>query len=215
MGEQKEKEGILQLRNNNSAKPGRLASSTTASSATSVCLCGQVPAGVGTVQCDLCQHWFHGQCVPVPRLLSSLRASSTSSPLLAWWEWNTKFLCPLCMRSRRPRLETVLALLIALQRLPVWLPEGEALQCLTERAIVWQGRARQALASENVTTLLGRLSEVRQQLQAEHRFKESPMHPLVPTAEPVKEVNGKYIPKVNCATQPLNFYLLALPLFWL
>lgn len=35
------------------------------------------------------------------------------------------------------------------------LPEGEALQCLTERAISWQGRARQALASEDVTALLG------------------------------------------------------------
>ncbi|XP_016075602.1 PREDICTED: lysine-specific demethylase 5D-like isoform X2 [Miniopterus natalensis] len=197
MGEQREKEGILQLRRTNSAKPGPLASSTTVSSATSICVCGQVPAGMGAVQCDLCRDWFHGQCVSVPHLLSSLRASSTSSPLLAWWEWNTKFLCPLCMRSRRPRLETILALLVALQRLPVRLPEGEALQCLTERAIGWQGRARQALASENVTTLLGRLSEVRQQLQAEHRSKEFPTHPSFSTSEPLKEGSGKDMPKVQ------------------
>ena len=81
------------------------------------------------------------------------------------------------MRSRRPRLETILALLVALQRLPVRLPEGEALQCLTERAISWQGRARQALASEDVTALLGRLAELRQRLQAEPRPEEPPTYP--------------------------------------
>lgn len=50
----------------------------------------------------------------------------------------TKFLCPVCMRSRRPRMDTILQLLVALQALPVRLPEGEALQCLTERAMSWQ-----------------------------------------------------------------------------
>ncbi|XP_040491946.1 lysine-specific demethylase 5D isoform X1 [Ursus maritimus] len=197
-GEQKEKEGILQLRRMNSAKPSPLASSATASSATSVCVCGQVPAGVGALQCDLCQDWFHGRCVSVPRLLSSPRPSPTSSPLLAWWEWDTKFLCPLCMRSRRPRLETILALLVALQRLPVRLPEGEALQCLTERAISWQGRARQALASEDVTALLGRLAELRHQLQEEPtncRLEESPTYPATPDSDPHREGSGKDMPK--------------------
>lgn len=196
-GEQKEKEGILQLRRTNSTKPSPLASSTTASSATSICVCGQVPAGVGALQCDLCQDWFHGRCVSVPRLLSSLRPSPTPSPLLAWWEWDTKFLCPLCMRSRRPRLETILALLVALQRLPVRLPEGEALQCLTERAISWQGRARQALASEDVTALLGRLAELRQQLQAEPRPEEPPTYPSAPASDPLREGSGKDMPKVQ------------------
>ncbi|CAK7313920.1 Lysine-specific demethylase 5D [Vulpes lagopus] len=193
-GEQKEKEGILQLRRTNSAKPSPLASSTTASSATSICVCGKVPAGVGTLQCDLCQDWFHGQCVSVPRILSSSRPSPTSSPLLAWWEWDTKFLCPLCMRSRRPRLETILALLVALQRLPVRLPEGEALQCLTERAIVWQGRARQVLASKDVTTLLGQLAELRHQLQAETRLQE-PYHSTLACAA-LREGSGRDMPKV-------------------
>ncbi|GAB5585049.1 lysine-specific demethylase 5C isoform X4 [Prionailurus iriomotensis] len=168
-GEQKEKEGILHLRRTNSAKSRPLASSTT--SATSICVCGQVPAGVGT--------------------LHSSRPSPTSSPLLAWWEWDTKFLCPLCMRSRRPRLETILALLVALQRLPVRLPEGEALQCLTERAIVWQGRARQALASEDVTALLGQLGELRQQLQSEPRGKEAPAYPSAPASHLLREGSGK------------------------
>ncbi|KAI2601643.1 lysine demethylase 5D, partial [Homo sapiens] len=175
-GEQKEKEGILQLRRTNSAKPSPLAPSLMASSPTSICVCGQVPAGVGVLQCDLCQDWFHGQCVSVPHLLTSPKPSLTSSPLLAWWEWDTKFLCPLCMRSRRPRLETILALLVALQRLPVRLPEGEALQCLTERAIGWQDRARKALASEDVTALLRQLAELRQQLQAKPRPEEASVY---------------------------------------
>ncbi|XP_062941214.1 lysine-specific demethylase 5D isoform X3 [Cynocephalus volans] len=196
-GEQKEKEGILQLRRTNLAKPSPLASLTTAASATSICVCGQVPAGVGALQCDLCQDWFHGQCVSVPRLLSSPRPTPTSSPLLAWWEWDTKFLCPLCMRSRRPRLETILALLVALQRLPVRLPEGEALQCLTERAMGWQGRARQALASEDVTALLGRLAELRQQLQAESRPTEHLTYPSAPASDPLREGSDKDIRKVQ------------------
>ncbi|XP_049729453.1 lysine-specific demethylase 5C-like isoform X3 [Elephas maximus indicus] len=196
-GEQKEKEGILQLRRTNSAKPNPLSLSATASSATSICVCGQVPAGVGALQCDLCQDWFHGRCVSVPRLLSSPRSSPISSPLLAWWEWDTKFLCPLCMRSRRPRLETILALLVALQRLPVRLPEGEALQCLTERAISWQGRARQALASEDVTALLRRLTELHQQLQAEPRPEECPTYLSVPISDRLREGNGKDMPKLQ------------------
>ncbi|KAG8508753.1 Lysine-specific demethylase 5D, partial [Galemys pyrenaicus] len=194
-GEQKEKEGILQLRRTNSAKPSPLTSLT--SPATSICVCGQVPAGVGALQCDLCQDWFHGQCVSVPRLLSSPRSSPTTSPLLAWWEWDTKFLCPLCMRSRRPRLETILALLVALQRLPVRLPEGEALQCLTERAMGWQGRARQALASEDVTALLGRLAQLRQQLQAEPKSMKAPLYSAAPASDSLSESSGTDSHKVQ------------------
>ncbi|XP_059944239.1 lysine-specific demethylase 5D-like isoform X6 [Mesoplodon densirostris] len=193
-GEQKEKEGILQLRHTNSSK---LSPSTTAASATSICVCGQVPAGVGALQCDLCQEWFHGRCVSVPRLFSSPRPSATSSPLLAWWEWDTKFLCPLCMRSRRPRLETILALLVALQRLPVRLPEGEALQCLTERAIWWQGRAREALASKDVTDLLERLAELRQQLQLEPTPKDPHTCSSAAVSDRLRKGNGKEMTKVQ------------------
>lgn len=109
------------------------------------------------LQCELCQDWFHTTCAAWPRL-------GNPRPSPAWWEWEAKFLCPLCQRSRRPRLETILALLVALQKLPVRLPEGEALQCLTERAIMWQDRARQLLASSDVVAALGRLAELRQRL---------------------------------------------------
>lgn len=65
-----------------------------------------------------------------------------------------KYLCESCQRSKRPRLETILTLLVSLQKLPVRLPEGEALQCLTERAMNWQDRARQVLDTTEVVNAL-------------------------------------------------------------
>ncbi|KAJ8016788.1 hypothetical protein DPEC_G00011000 [Dallia pectoralis] len=124
----------------------------------SVCVCGSVPRPP-QLRCHLCKDWFHGGCVPFPSLLPS--SEPLSNPL-CWWEWDTRFLCPRCQRSRRPRLETILALLVALQRLPVRLPEGEALQCLTERAITWQGRAKQALDTPEIQGALERLQAYRQ-----------------------------------------------------
>ncbi|XP_075774753.1 LOW QUALITY PROTEIN: lysine-specific demethylase 5C-like [Pelodiscus sinensis] len=149
-GEQKEKEGIVRLRRANGLKPGPPAPGLPS------CVCGQ-PPGPGMLRCELCRDWFHAPCVAWPRL-------GAQKPSPAWWEWDAKFLCPLCQRSRRPRLETILALLVALQKLPVRLPEGEALQCLTERAITWQDRARQLLASPELAGPLERLAALRQHL---------------------------------------------------
>jgi histone demethylase JARID1 len=75
-----------------------------------------------------------------------------------------KFLCPQCLRSRRPRLETILSLLVSLQKLPVRLAEGEALQCLTERAMAWQDRARNALATDELASALAKLSMMSQRI---------------------------------------------------
>ena len=74
-----------------------------------------------------------------------------------------KFLCPKCLRSRRPRLETILSLLVALNKLTVRLPEGEALQCLTERAMAWRDRAQKALDDSDVSEALKKLSEQNKQ----------------------------------------------------
>uniref|UniRef100_A0A8C2DMH2 [histone H3]-trimethyl-L-lysine(4) demethylase n=1 Tax=Cyprinus carpio TaxID=7962 RepID=A0A8C2DMH2_CYPCA len=125
-------------------------------SSQSVCVCNDPPRPF-LHRCHLCKDWFHGGCVPFPSLLGSSDTNLTKP--LCWWDWNTRFLCPRCQRSRRPRLETILALLVALQRLPVRLPEGEALQCLTERAINWQGRAKQALDTPEVQRGLERLQQ--------------------------------------------------------
>nr|CAD7442908.1 unnamed protein product [Timema bartmani] len=49
-------------------------------------------------------------------------------------------------------------------KLPVRLPEGDALECLTERAMSWQDRARQILSSEEVASALLKLSVLTQQM---------------------------------------------------
>ncbi|XP_049436487.1 lysine-specific demethylase 5C isoform X2 [Epinephelus fuscoguttatus] len=133
-----------------------------------VCVCGGQPRAP-QLRCHLCKDWFHGGCVPFPSLLP------TSGPPvnpLCWWNWDSRFLCPRCQRSRRPRLETILALLVALQRLPVRLPEGEALQCLTERAINWQGRAKEALETPELQQALQRLQELNETLHRETEKEE-------------------------------------------
>uniref|UniRef100_A0A803TG81 Lysine-specific demethylase 5A n=1 Tax=Anolis carolinensis TaxID=28377 RepID=A0A803TG81_ANOCA len=120
------------------------------------CICRKTASGF-MLQCELCKDWFHSTCVTLPKTSSQKKGSS-------WPAKEVKFLCPLCMRSRRPRLETILSLLVSLQKLPVRLPEGEALQCLTERAMSWQDRARQALATDELSSALAKLSVLSQRM---------------------------------------------------
>uniref|UniRef100_A0A096MEC7 [histone H3]-trimethyl-L-lysine(4) demethylase n=1 Tax=Poecilia formosa TaxID=48698 RepID=A0A096MEC7_POEFO len=159
-GAHQEKEALLRLQKLNLCKSG-LSSETrngsrSAAAAQSVCVCAGPPRAP-QLRCHLCKDWFHGGCVSFPSLLPP---SSPQSNRLCWWDWDTRFLCPQCQRSRRPRLATILALLVALQRLPVRLPEGEALQCLTERAITWQGRAKDALEMPELQRALQELQEL-------------------------------------------------------
>lgn len=120
------------------------------------CICRKAASGF-MLQCELCKDWFHSTCVPLPKTSSQKKGSN-------WQSKDVKFLCTQCMRSRRPRLETILSLLVSLQKLPVRLPEGEALQCLTERAMSWQDRARQALATEELSCALAKLSVLSQRM---------------------------------------------------
>ncbi|XP_078076448.1 lysine-specific demethylase 5A isoform X2 [Mustelus asterias] len=120
------------------------------------CVCRKIASGF-MLQCELCKDWFHSTCVPLPK-------TGTQKKGLGWQTKEVKFLCPLCMRSRRPRLETILSLLVSLQKLPVRLPEGDALQCLTERAMSWQDRARQALATDELSSALAKLSVLSQRM---------------------------------------------------
>uniref|UniRef100_A0A3B3DK02 [histone H3]-trimethyl-L-lysine(4) demethylase n=1 Tax=Oryzias melastigma TaxID=30732 RepID=A0A3B3DK02_ORYME len=153
--EQKEVEAIHSLRAANLAKMAM----ADRIEEVKFCLCRKTASGF-MLQCELCKDWFHGACVPLPK-------TGPQKKVGVAWQSNSKeskFLCPLCQRSRRPRLETILSLLVSLQKLPVRLPEGEALQCLTERAMSWQDRARQALATEELSSALAKLSVLSQRM---------------------------------------------------
>uniref|UniRef100_A0A672JII1 [histone H3]-trimethyl-L-lysine(4) demethylase n=1 Tax=Salarias fasciatus TaxID=181472 RepID=A0A672JII1_SALFA len=168
-GEHQEKEALLRLQKNSVKENGN--SNHTCAAPQSVCVCSGRPRAP-QLRCHLCKDWFHGGCVSFPSLLPP---SGPPINPLCWWDWDSRFLCPRCQRSRRPRLETILALLVALQKLPVRLPEGEALQCLTERAITWQGRAKEALETAEVQQALQKLHELKDTLhhEAEKETQES------------------------------------------
>lgn len=123
------------------------------------CIC-QSKANGGMIECALCKEWFHLSCLRGGTPASN--GANKGKVSLEGLGFNEgRYLCGYCCRSRRPRLETILSLLVSLQKLPVRLPEGEALQCLTERAMNWQDRARQLLATDEMTSCLNQLSNVR------------------------------------------------------
>lgn len=143
------------------------------------CVCHQTFRGV-MYKCWLCLDWFHAGCVrnypntcttnssnntPTkqnrinsiqPNQMANAAMTTTSNRVR---DREPKYLCESCQRSKRPRLETILTLLVSLQKLPIRLPEGEALQCLTERAMNWQDRARQVLETVEVVNALALLQK--------------------------------------------------------
>lgn len=143
------------------------------------CVCHQTFRGV-MYKCQLCLDWFHAGCVrnypntcatnastntPTkqnrinaiqPNQMASAMMNSASSRMR---DREPKYLCESCQRSKRPRLETILTLLVSLQKIPIRLPEGEALQCLTERAMNWQDRSRQVLETTEVVNALASLQK--------------------------------------------------------
>lgn len=92
-------------------------------------------------------------------------SNNNSSSTIGYGMIPPKWLCPSCVRSKRPRLETILPLLVSLQTLPIRLPEDEALRCLAERAMNWQERARKTLLTPNVAEALNIVNQEAQQLQ--------------------------------------------------
>ena len=100
------------------------------------CLCRRAESGY-MLQCEVCNEWYHAQCLHIPK--SKLSPDKDIGREM-------RFICGGCLRSRRPRLDTIVSLLISLQKVPVAISEGTALHCLAERAIAWQKRARELLA---------------------------------------------------------------------
>lgn len=115
------------------------------------CTCGR-PANDLMMRCDLCRDWFHSGCVTLPDISAKYQTAGSNwrtytALALTTGYRRSKFLCPCCQRTKRPRLEAILSLLMCLQKLHARLPEGEALQSLTIRAMNWQDRARKLLRS--------------------------------------------------------------------
>ena len=106
-------------------------------------------------QCEICCNYFHPSHVPLPK---SKGCQPTSLH-------DIKFLCPTCLRSRRPRIELILSLLANYNKLSLRLPEGEALTYLADRALTWQQRAEKALKSDEVIIELKKFKDFEQQNQ--------------------------------------------------
>lgn len=140
------------------------------------CICKEKYSGL-MLSCNLCKDCFHLHCIPpittsskstnklIQNYIEKVKEGKNplfSMPELAKFDLNKeiKYLCPDCMRSRRPRLETILELLVSLQRIPVRVPEGEALQCLTERAMSWQDSVKHALEEDEVATSLEKFRSI-------------------------------------------------------
>uniref|UniRef100_A0A7R9JZC7 [histone H3]-trimethyl-L-lysine(4) demethylase n=1 Tax=Timema genevievae TaxID=629358 RepID=A0A7R9JZC7_TIMGE len=118
----------------------------TDSSNSKYCICRRRSSGF-MLQCELCKDMFHTTCLHLSK-----------KQMLG--EDSSKFLCPFCLRSRRPDIQTIVSLLKSLSKLQVKIPEGEALQCLAERVAKWQQRINETLTLEEVTLALKKVSEV-------------------------------------------------------
>lgn len=129
-----------QLRNENLQKAQReeeLKSGSVIGSAVVYCFCRKPESGY-MLQCELCNEWYHASCLHIPK---GKRMPGKDLGK------ESRFLCATCMRTRRPRLDAIVSLLISLQKVPVAISEGTALHCLAERAIAWQRKTRQAISS--------------------------------------------------------------------
>jgi len=117
------------------------------------------------IRCNLCFNWYHTSCICPPKTVHGKPIGKGYNAWSATRE--VHYLCTHCCRSRRPRLDNILQLLMSLQKLPVRVPEGEALQFLTERAMNWQDRAKQALADPEIHRIVSEARSQAEKLLAE------------------------------------------------
>ncbi|XP_050314054.1 lysine-specific demethylase lid [Anthonomus grandis grandis] len=125
------------------------------------CVCGRGLFGI-MMRCELCLDWFHSTCTQLPKIATTKFKGNFLNVAAGVGFKDCKYICPNCQRTKRPRLDTILSLLMSLQKLYVRVPEGEALQCLTERAMNWQDRARQLLQNPELERAKVKLAAVSQ-----------------------------------------------------
>ena len=130
---------VKQLRNENLEKMERDESRKNSHPQVVYCFCRKPESGY-MLQCELCNEWYHASCLHIPKGKRSGGRDIAK---------DSRFLCALCLRTRRPRLDAIVSLLISLQKVPVAISEGTALHCLAERAIAWQNKARQEISNCN------------------------------------------------------------------
>lgn len=104
------------------------------------CFCRKPESGY-MLQCELCLEWYHASCLHIPK---GKRMPGKDIGK------ESRFLCSACQRTRRPRLDAIVSLLISLQKVPVAISEGTALHCMAERAIAWQKRAKHGLQNSTL-----------------------------------------------------------------
>lgn len=104
------------------------------------CFCRKPESGY-MLQCELCHEWYHATCLHIPK---GKRFPGKDIGK------ESRFLCSVCQRTRRPRLDAIVSLLISLQKVPVAISEGTSIHCLAERAIAWQKRARHGIQNTSV-----------------------------------------------------------------
>ena len=158
------------------------------------------------IECELCRKKFNPSFVPLQRQVpppvppnkpTVSQQSSSTANVQTTVKPNSlreiKFLCPSCVRSRRPRLETILSLLVALQKLSVRLPEGDALQCLTERAMEWQAKARESLIVNEVAAALKKINSEEKSSAKKNQQDESGGGPRESPVPPKVDISAKTV----------------------
>uniref|UniRef100_A0A8D8Y443 [histone H3]-trimethyl-L-lysine(4) demethylase n=1 Tax=Cacopsylla melanoneura TaxID=428564 RepID=A0A8D8Y443_9HEMI len=94
------------------------------------------------IECVLCKEWYHKTCI---------RAQLVNSTSDLYYVKN--YLCPCCLRSKRPNLQTILALVVNLEKINVRIPEGEILQALIERVMTWIDRVKKFMLNKDIERL--------------------------------------------------------------
>ena len=112
--EKEELQYMRELRAENSQKVERGEELKTTGAATSpvlYCFCRRPEPGY-MLQCELCNEWYHASCLHLPKgKQGSVEKDST-------------FVCNVCVRTRRPRLDGLVSQLISLKKIPVVITDG-------------------------------------------------------------------------------------------